>query len=354
MALSTFTLAAVAWGHFWTARGYSPGVDDSPRLWGTTRARVGPLTTVILGTSRAQAAIDPRIWAEARPGYQVLNLAIEGRSAVQTLVTLASEGGYRGLVVVDLPPFFVFDLTPWKNDVQGALAEYDQARTSPALRWDAALRRISPSAIPFRHPSLRVEPILADLVKGRLSSPPPFTTRPDRFRPLSWDYLKRPPSQDDIDFFRIFAHPATAAQRDSIIHIIATAVRTIYAHGGEVVFLRLPVCDGVRDLEEEYFPRRAYWDVARDSVPAPFLDDRDDPVLSGDTWICTDGSHLLAGQSESFTRALVPLVLHARAQTPSRSPSPVGSDLVTPSFNAVGSRARARGQNQLRLAHGML
>ena len=263
---------------------------------------------MIVGTSRAQAAIDPQVWREVRPGTPVLNLAIEGRSAVKPLETLAADSTFRGLVVVDLPPFFVFDTTWWKNDVAAALAEFDRVRGSPALRWEAGARRHSPVGIPFRHPSLGLQPILTDLLNGQVPAPPQFTTRPDRFRPFGWDYRDRPRTAEDVDFFRIFAHPATDPQRDSIIQLLGSAVRRIQHHGGEVVFLRLPSCGGVQTLEEEFYPRAKFWDVARATIPAPFLDDRNDAALSPEQWICTDGSHLFAGQAAAFTRAIIPLV----------------------------------------------
>lgn len=297
-------------------------MDDSARLWGATRARVGPRTTVILGTSRAQAAIDPEIWAEVRPGIPVLNLAIEGRSAVRPLESLAADSGYRGLVMVDLPPFFVFDTTDWKNDVQAALAEYDHVRTSPALRWEATARRLSPAGVPFRHPTLGADSILADLLSHHPPIIPQFTTRPDRFRPFGWDYHDHPPSPEELTFFRTFAAPATPAQRDSIIGLLATAVRRIQRHGGVVVFVRFPSCGEVHRLEEEFYPRAQFWDIARDSIPAPFLDDRDDPALNGERWHCTDGSHLFAGQAAEFTRTVIPLVMRAAGPGPSAPETP--------------------------------
>jgi hypothetical protein len=251
------------------------------------------------------------VWAEEWSGRPVFNLALEGRSPVEPLETLARESEYHGLVVVDLPAFFVFDLTFWKNDLESTLGALRQARASVAVRWEAALRQRVPLGVPFRLPELRLEPLLDSMLSGRLPGPATFVTRPDRFRPVIRDYHRYPPPASDYEFFRTWAHPATIPERDSIIDRISAAVRAIQARGGKVVFLRLPACGEVRKLEDENFPPPRFWDVAQRGIPARFLDDRNTPVLSGDRWTCGDGSHLYVAESAGFTKAVVTLVREA-------------------------------------------
>ena len=60
-------VASLAWSGYWSQRGFASAYVNGPRQWAEARASLGPESVVALGTSRAQAGIDPRAWAEVWP-----------------------------------------------------------------------------------------------------------------------------------------------------------------------------------------------------------------------------------------------------------------------------------------------
>lgn len=299
--------ALLAWNRFWSDRGFPPSVQDSPALWAATRVLVDDSTTVLLGTSRAQAALDPRVWEQEWPGRRVVNLAVEGNSPARPLHDLAMDARFRGIVVVDFPVFFVFDAEHVHWNARMALAAVGPMTTGPAARWEHDLSTRLWPYFPLRNPSLKPVELLVEFVKWRLPSPPLHMTRPDRMRPLVRDYQVEPPTEKEIGFFRTIGRPATAAERDSIIADFRADVARLHSRGASVVFVRMPTCREVHALEEERYPTRRYWDVARMRIPAPFLDDSV-PALRPDRWQCADGSHIDWREATAFTRALVPVI----------------------------------------------
>src|SRR5207248_5720161 len=89
---------------------------------------------------------------------------------------------------------------------------------------------------------------------------------------------------------------------------IVVAVDKLRGRGGKIVFVRLPVSGGLKQLEDQTTPRAKTWDplLQQTSVPGVYFEDY--PELAG--FSCPEWSHLSAGDSVEFTKRLAP---HLRA-----------------------------------------
>ena len=85
---------------------------------------------------------------------------------------------------------------------------------------------------------------------------------------------------------------------------VTAAVEKIRARGGQIVFVRFPHTDGLKELEDKITPRAQTWDPLVRMTHAPGIYYSDFPELSG--FNCPEWSHLSAGDSVEFTKRLVP------------------------------------------------
>ena len=91
------------------------------------------------------------------------------------------------------------------------------------------------------------------------------------------------------------------------IAVIQKVVDGIRAKGGEVFFIHLPSCGEVKTIEENYVPRKRYWNIFAREVSAFTVHSDDYPQLQNFT--CMDGSHLNYDDAKHFTRELA-AILH--------------------------------------------
>ncbi len=310
MWLAAVVVAGVGvslWTVGWRARGFTPGVPNSASVWAAMRARVSTKSVVILGSSRAQAAIDPIVWEEVWPERPVYNLALVATSPVPVLEHVAQDRSFSGIAVVGFAPFFVFNVDQNPSIFLEAAAAYDEYRLSPSRRLETWIRQWLPSAIPLRHPTLNWRSLVGGAVLRVMPDPPDFTTRDDRFQPLARDYREHPLGSDDYEQFRLDGRQASPFQRDSILRRVQSSVDAIQRRGGTVLFVMLPTCGERRSIENERYPQTEYWDVAQQVLDAPFLSDVH-AELNGDSWRCAEGSHLYVGDTGAFTRWLASTV----------------------------------------------
>jgi len=304
-ALSVAVGLAALWTVAWRARGFQPGVTDTAARWAHARASVVPHSAVILGTSRSLSAFDPSAWNAVLPEHPLLHLGLLGTSPEPTLDLLAKDPSFVGVAVVDFAPYWIFNLRRNARLRSTNLAEALEAsralRTSPSLRWEARLRALMPPGIPFRHPSLNWRDLLSASLAGHAPTPPSSTVRSDRFR--THRFTPRLPFSAELR--NTYLHEGdddTLAERDSILAGIREDVITIQTRGGLVIFVLIPTCGEVRELEEIRYPRTTYWEEARRTIGAAFLDETD-PRLAR-VWRCADLDHLDERDTPDFTRAV--------------------------------------------------
>jgi hypothetical protein len=306
--------------------GFVPTIGDDVKAWIATRDRVTPRSTVVLGTSRGQAALDPQVWADEVGGRPALQLAIAGASARPVLEELADLESYRGLVIVDFVPRIEFDATQHRAAGADAyIVAYREALTSPARRAEAHLRAALPSAV-FRHQALSPRRVLGAVGRavaapeshdGILPAPPYFSVRSDRFMGLDFALVDTASRVSALSGqITAEGRPANPAELQGILDRLRRAVFRIESRGGRVVFVHFPHCGAIAELEERVFPRADYWDRLAAAEIGETVHAADYPSLN--RFGCPDGSHLDVRDAEPFTRALARVLRGVRAAATDR------------------------------------
>jgi len=315
VVLGLITAGFVAWEVVLRATGFPPEV--SPTAWSIARARAAEGVPVIVGSSRIQAALDLDAWVEARGGPTPAQLAMAGGPALPMLEDLAEDDRVDGFVLVDALAFHTFDASGNSGaSVPQRMAEYDRFERSPATRLETFLRVGVSSLMAWRSPAAAPSAVWASLRRGEgLPVAPQSALRRDRFRPI--DFVSSLEGRDwtpedgfmvgeDMRFAREFGEAATAAGVAAIIERLEAAAQRIRTRGGDVVFLTMPACGPRLAIEEDRYPRAAYWDRLAEGVSFRTLNAADEPELVG--FSCYDGSHLDRADAAVFTKRLVDLL----------------------------------------------
>jgi hypothetical protein len=297
--------------------GFVPSITDDVQAWTVMRGRVSDGSTVVIGTSRAQADLDLRVWADEVGGASPVNLTIAGGSVLPVLDELADIETFRGLVVADIIPRIEFDATRHREELTAPyLSAYEDVRRSPARYAEAHLRSAMPGMV-FKNNGLsprRVIGSVVAVVRGfrppelLLPTPPYFSIRGDRYMSLDFSDVELAERVDMlIEHITQRGHPAVGSEVDDVLARVERAVRRIEDRGGRVVLVHFPHCGAIEELEERTYPRPQYWDRLESLGVGETIYTADRPSLGG--FDCPDGSHLDTRDSAEFTRALVRIVV---------------------------------------------
>lgn len=308
-----FLLALVllaAWEIHWRCAGFTPVIEDDLGIWALLRRAVqdgeGPDAT-LLGSSRMQLDVDPRIFAAAT-GKKAAMLAIDGSSPLPVLADLAENSSFSGLVLCSLLPQWLADGGGDRGRSAKWVRKFHQQKWSFWI--ETRLSLLLQSHFVFRYPGLLPDELWSKFRENKMPQPPYAPMQRNRYRPA--DYEKA-----DIAGLRAArtgrqrqivgaAEPLAGEEFAARVNTIETMVRKIRQRGGRVVFLRLPSCGEILKLEEKTWPREKYWDRFAAATSARTIHFADYPSLSG--FDCPDGSHLDRRAAGTFTRALAAIL----------------------------------------------
>ena len=118
----------------------------------------------------------------------------------------------------------------------------------------------------------------------------------------------RPADLDPVDdtTATTAAHESFMASVQSDLDRTREAVARIRGRGGRVVFIRCPSSDGVRDIENKFAPRVAFWDRLIESSGTLGIHFEDYPELR--EFRCPEWSHLTSEDATEFSRRLMPIL----------------------------------------------
>ncbi len=122
----------------WRMAGYTPSIVDNQALWSSWRARVesaGPRTVVALGESRMQLAFNIPEALSALPGYEIIQLSIDGRAPVAALRDIADHTSFAGIVLCSIDGN---GLDPQCRDEQQEYVDFYHNRFGPGERINRA------------------------------------------------------------------------------------------------------------------------------------------------------------------------------------------------------------------------
>jgi hypothetical protein len=301
------------WEAYWRSRDWTPTVEAERETWVLARMRVQPASTVLVGTSRIAAAIDPEIWASALGTEPPVMLAAEGEGSLPVLSDLANDSTFRGHAVVEMLPTATFEQGSHANGPLNAyLRAYRESRESPARRWEAWLRTHVPSHFVFRRTELLPGRLVPALLGQRRIRQMHHALRVDQFRPVDFRLDGIAPDRAAVldsarfRFIRRWAPPRTGPSLDSLTQSIASDVARIQFRGGRVTFIVFQGCGGRRLVEQEIYPTRLYWERLR-SIPGVQMIDSDEYAEIA-RLPCYDGSHIDVRATPDVTRLVARLV----------------------------------------------
>ncbi len=302
------------WEALWRSRGLGPLFGPDETNWARLRLSVDERSSILLGTSRAQAAVDPRAWPSSVGITSPRHLTLQGNSALPVLRHLAESDDKMDLVLVGITPHVEFAA----NSISQVPAEYLQAyrdmARSPAKRIEATLWSLMETPV-YRRTGLSLYKLLENLragiqagsLRGVLPGPTHWSRRSDRFTPL--DFSKIDASARRLQLLASIEErtvPLSRAAMDTVLAAFERYSSELRRRGATVVVVHLPHCEEMRAFEDELFPRQDYWDRLAERFPGSAIHFADHPSLSG--FECPDGSHLDQRDVPPFTESLAAVV----------------------------------------------
>lgn len=309
-AILVFTTALSAIEVLARTRGYAPMVRDTKELWCYHReraSRAGDNALVLIGASRMQNGIVPEELAVQFPEKEVAMLALSGRDTRAILEDLAADETFTGTVVCSTTALWLKGEYFWQTLTP--FIDYYERDWSIESRLSTRVHMNLQERLALLHEGFSFEAI-----QGRLSGKPyqNFThSRASRFREIHWarteDLQKKKARANAIyrDTFETSPFPAPDEMLEHYASV-ERSVRILQAKGSRVIFVRLPSSGQVWALEEQYTPKKLYWDRFAQLTGAETYHFKDYPTLSN--FECSDNTHLDYADAVLFTRAFADLL----------------------------------------------
>ena len=324
-------LLTIGWESYWRSQGYKPTLNDNKDLWAIKRKEIDndPKRTVIIGSSRILFGFDLDVW-ESKYNETPVQLATVGTNPSLYLDHLANESQFSGTLILGITPplFFVPEGMP--VDLPTGNIKYFKI-FSPAQRISHSLGLLLDKNLAFiEQEDIPLQKMLENLPiqnrQGAQIGPkiPPYSMALDERREgqfylrkgfeeqilnriqQGWIPLFTPPPPPPIftpeQFQKIFA--------DHVNKTLGKAksnIQKIQSRGGKVILVRYPSTEKVRELENKFAPRQAFWDrIANETGADKSFHFEDHPTLSNFT--CPEWSHLSSEDATRFTEELINLL----------------------------------------------
>lgn len=322
VGLALFALSLVAWESFWRWQGFHriPKEQDE-RQWVLMRkeaSQQGEKAVVLIGSSRIMTDIDTDTFA-ATAGVRPIQLGISGASPIAVLQNLANDKSFRGTVICDFHEVFVYTSeasTAVKLSPDDFLKAYDNRSFLEDLlpkRLEINGKALLKDTFVFQMRELSLSNVLHSLVRGKL---PPKPENPNllvkdgvisdlKNMPESGrDLLSKHFEDMTLEFIR--KGQVSADKLPGIVEKVERAVEKISRRGGKVVLVCLPMSGKLWQLNEQYFPKKNYWDYLAANTKATTLHFKDYPSLA--LYECVDGSHLGGEDVQRFTKSFAEIL----------------------------------------------
>jgi hypothetical protein len=305
--LALALLALGGWEAYWRTRGLPLGLIDSTQAWALQRDRVYDddlRPVVFLGASRSVYGLDPKVWKAQRPDDKPLMLAVNGHYPVATLLELADDEAFTGLVVVDIDSY---GLLPAHHDMQRAWNDYYRQRWN----WNWRMHRLLLNAWQrhslLANPATGLWPTLKRAWTGAQIVVPYSDVASNRAGEMRFDRTDVAALAAHFDRgvdAKIARFPAPTPQAFIAgVAPIERAVAALRARGGDVVFVNLPVQGRLVEMETRYMPRAQYWDAFAALPGIRAIHYEDVPVWNA--LVLPDRSHVKREDRAALTTGLV-------------------------------------------------
>lgn len=308
-----------------------PGdLADSASAWAEQRRRVtgDPAQIVVVGDSRILFGSNLDRF-EALTGTRPIQLALTGAHSLPLLQDLADNSEFRGLAIVGISELKYFG----SGDAATRTALDRYRRESPAQRSGYLLQRVLERWLAFLDDGYRLSHLLLRLDRGwRAQARGPYqdvwkiAVGGDDRQTWLWPRIETDTALRK-HAIAAWIHdpvpPFTDQAIQNTLDATRSAVQTIRARGGEVVFLRPPSARQFRFGEEGHLPRERGWDALLKVAGVAGAHFEDYASMQG--LKTPEYSHLSRAcapvYTDAYARALAALTPRLRLQV--RAPTPL-------------------------------
>jgi hypothetical protein len=312
LAAGLIAVSLVSWEATLRCLGYRPSVIDDPVLWAVQRDRVygdhGKKAVVLLGDCRIRLDCVPRLLAQQFPGHPIAQLGVEGTSPVATLLDLASDERFNGLVICAVNPRMLCeDMWP----TQQPYVDYYHTQYTLNAKLNRIVSATLQQHLACLYPASRLDNILTQVLETRqLPSPYYVETHADRSRLADYSRVSvNDLRQSALDWEHSLCDDRQLPSPENWLREVMTlddSVRAIQRRGGDVIFIQFPTTHKLLHYSEFVLPKAKYWDAFAAKSSALCLHFKDVPELAD--FPCPDWSHLDRRDAPRFTLRLATLL----------------------------------------------
>lgn len=308
--------------------GYRPSYNDTPQFWGMSLDALRRLSDqrpiAIVGSSRIRFGLDHEVVGEAYGDRPIVNLSMNGSVPRPVLHLLAQDESFNGTVLLGYTPGLFY--APGGPNLESTMEWIDkEPLRTPAEKVAARLALVPETVFAFlQRDDLRLAGLLRRSVslperKGYQAPPrlPPYFGNVGLGRDQKmWAKMETDRAfQEEVQgIWRVlfsFGKPLPPPLIAQIRGEVLADIQAIQSRGGEVILIRFPSVNWLREFEDQTNPRDLYWDplVLESGCIAVHFEDYEE--LRGFT--CPEWSHLTRADSVTFSRNLMRILGELRA-----------------------------------------
>jgi len=320
-----------------------PTVHDSLELWSVQRSlasSLGDRALIIVGASRTLVGIDLETLKQ-ETGLEPVQLSVDGSGFIPVLEDLAIDPRVTGTVLVSATAGNIVSEDA-KDRAWEWVAAYNgkyRGLFSPTL--EARIRSYLSEHLSF-YASQIPPPLLLELLFRDKRVDINYITRRNRQTDADYSMVKMPvyymervlrhlgkeagsPGLRNMQEFNTYMEDeirklpmgSTAEFLEGLRRLILLT-DAIHAHGGKVIYLRMPTDKHIRIIDEKRYPRRLFWDRLTTIPYASTINSRDYPGLQ--FMDLPDGSHIDIHDKTRFTRNLAGILIKQGMVRPTGMP----------------------------------
>lgn len=321
-------ILTLSWEVFWRSKGYAPSIDDNKDLWAQTRSKISESKTVLIGSSRMLFDFNLEEYKSSF-GDLPLQLATVGTNPSFYLHDIANNTNFSGTLIVGIVPMLWYvpegmpvDL-PTKNlkyfsqwsyaQKLGHLLDIPLQKSLAFLNGeDLPLKKLMEHKIPNRPMAQippRIPPFFMTIDLNRQGKMSRRMETDEDFQNLVkniWTPLFTPPPPPPIftkeQFMKMFQEHMARVRKE-----VSASVKKLKDRGAKVVFVRFPSSGKVRELENQFGPRVAFYEpLIKEASPDLAIHFEDYSELQG--FHLPEWSHLGAKDAHEFTKRLIKII----------------------------------------------
>lgn len=325
VAVTLSVVSIVAWEIYWRSQGMEPNIDDNKNLWANQRSKLENYTdntVIFIGSSRILYDINLEIW-EKETGTDAIMLATQGATPAPVFKDIVEKTDFNGTLIVGItPPLFFSTTNPKARFVERSqsLVDYYYKRTY-AQRLNHVLSIPLQQNLAFIRDGdenwdsdVDLKTLLKRIHIGERGGPfyPPF----NNFEEITLDrHMKMPEIMvTDTAYANTVKKVWTAIlsgdnpppDRESTTNAFVELADKFKARGGKLILVRCPSSGLFKKVEDQGFPKTAFWDVLVEKTGVTAYNYMDYEQFNN--LFLPEWSHLSAKDAKFFTKELIKIM----------------------------------------------